>query len=305
MEHTHHAHAPRTLPLWLALGILTLACAGGAAYGYERVQTLDARVATLQNEVASSTAAFVTDVASLRAETTGISQNLQSNISSVQSQVGGVTQTVSSISGQVSTLQKLANTDPQLLEKYSKVYFLNENYTPQSLSTIPQQMVYSNTTSEQFLTPALPFLENMIGAAKSGGVTIYVASAYRSFGTQAALKSEYLVTYGEGANSFSADQGYSEHQLGTTADFITSGMNGALTDAFDQAGAFTWLQNNAYKYGFEMSYPKGNSYYVYEPWHWRFVGVALATYLHDNHMNFYDMDQRDIDTYLVNIFDSN
>lgn len=295
--------------VWYALGILALLLVLSTGYGAFRIQTLDSRIVQLSSDLASSTAALQGSIVALRADTSGLSenlattqQNLSSSISSVQNQVGGVTQTVGSISGQVSTLQKLANTDPELLKKYSKVYFLNENYTPAHLATIPQTMDYSNTKQEQYLTEALPYLENMIAAAKADGVTIYVASAYRSFGTQSALKSEYTVQYGEGANTFSADQGYSEHQLGTAVDLITTGMNGELTQSFDATAAYTWLQNNAYKYGFEMSYPKGNSYYVYEPWHWRFVGVQLATYLHDDHMNFYDMDQREIDTYLANLF---
>jgi LAS superfamily LD-carboxypeptidase LdcB len=144
----------------------------------------------------------------------------------------------------------------------------------------------------------------MIDVASSSGVQIYVFSAYRSFAEQKALKGIYTMEYGAGtANSFSADQGYSEHQLGTAVDLITPGQGGQLEDTFDQTKAYQWLVANAYKYGFELSYPKSNDYYVYEPWHWRYVGVKLATYLHDNHLNFYDVDQRTIDTYLINIWD--
>ena len=52
-----------------------------------------------------------------------------------------------------------------------------------------------------------------------------------------------------------------------------------------------------------MSYPKGNSYYVYEPWHWRFVGKELADDLYDENKKFYELDQREIDEYLLKIFD--
>ena len=111
------------------------------------------------------------------------------------------------------------------------------------------------------------------------------------------------MTYGAGtANSFSADQGYSEHQLGTTVDMITSGLGGVL-DGFDTTKAYQWMLSNAYKYGFILSYPKNNNYYVYEPWHWRFVGIKFAKYLHDQKLNFYDLEQRTIDSYLVSIFD--
>ena len=130
-----------------------------------------------------------------------------------------------------------------------------------------------------------------------------MVSAYRSFGEQAALKSSYKVTYGAGtANSFSADQGYSEHQLGTTIDF-TTGYLGANFAGFDKSDAYAWLLDNAYKYGFIISYPKTNAYYTYEPWHWRFVGKKLARYLHTTNERFYDLDQRTIDSYLITIFD--
>jgi D-alanyl-D-alanine carboxypeptidase len=143
----------------------------------------------------------------------------------------------------------------------------------------------------------------MIDDANAAGVKIFVQSAYRSFFDQASLKGKYTVTYGAGtANSFSADQGYSEHQLGTTVDFSTTGLNGGL-DGFDKTPAYTWLVANAYKYGFVLSYPKNNTYYVFEPWHWRFVGFALALRIHNESKNFYDLDQRVIDGYLISIFD--
>jgi D-alanyl-D-alanine carboxypeptidase len=149
----------------------------------------------------------------------------------------------------------------------------------------------------------LPYLEQMLTAASSSGVGIYIDSAYRSFGTQAELKGQYIVTYGAGtANSFSAEQGYSEHQLGTALDFITTGTGGELS-GFDKRPAYAWLVANAYRYGFILSYPPNNGYYIFEPWHWRFVGVKLATDLHNANMYFYQMDQRTINTYLDTFFD--
>ena len=112
------------------------------------------------------------------------------------------------------------------------------------------------------------------------------------------------MTYGAGtANSFSAEQGYSEHQLGTAVDFVTSENGYYLTTSFENTKTFKWLQENAYKYGFILSYPKGNTYYQYEPWHWRFVGKDLARKLHRDEKTFYSMDQRDIDRYIGKLFD--
>ncbi len=209
---------------------------------------------------------------------------------------------IEQISSSVGILEKITSTDAELLKKYSKVYFLNENYAPKALITIDPKYTYQGK-SMQFLTQAYPYLQRLMDAASADGLNLEVISAFRSFGTQAILKSSYKVTYGAGtANSFSADQGYSEHQLGTTVDFTTLKV-GATFSGFDKTPEYTWLLNNAYKYGFEMSYPKENTYYIFEPWHFRFVGVTLATRLHDQNVYFYSLNQRDIDQYLVNLFD--
>jgi D-alanyl-D-alanine carboxypeptidase len=221
---------------------------------------------------------------------------LNNEITSFQGQLNGITSTVG-------TLQKLSQTDPELLEKYSKVYFLNENYAPTSLTNVDSNYLYDKTKPLQFLTQAEPYLENLLNSAEEASLHLEVISAYRSFGTQGNLKSAYDVTYGEGtANQFSAEQGYSEHQLGTAVDFTTPTVADTFS-GFSKTAEYTWLTNNAYLYGFILSYPPNNAYYVFEPWHWRFVGDSLAAYLHGTNQYFYDLDQRQIDTYLVKLFD--
>ena len=138
--------------------------------------------------------------------------------------------------------------------------------------------------------------------ARSSSIDIEVISAYRSFGTQTEIKSTYKIIYGLGSNQFSADQGYSEHQLGTTIDFTTSEVGSSYV-GFEKTEAYQWLQDNAYKYGFILSYPEDNTYYQFEPWHWRFVGTSLAEGLYKEGKNFYDLDQREIDRYLLFFFD--
>lgn len=205
----------------------------------------------------------------------------------------------------VGDLQKLTSTDPELLKKYSKIYFLNEHYAPASLSGINPEYVYGNSSTLQIHTSVLPHLERMLNDAKSVGANLKILSAFRSFGSQAVLKSNYKLTYGYGtANSFSAEQGYSEHQLGTTVDF-TNDKIGNTFKGFDASKEYKWLIDNSYKYGFVISYPKENKYYMYEPWHFRFVGIKLATLVHDMSTYFYALDQRVIDSYLGNIFDAN
>jgi LAS superfamily LD-carboxypeptidase LdcB len=164
------------------------------------------------------------------------------------------------LASSVHTIVKEAANDEELLQKYSKVYFLNENYSPKNLVTIDQILIAEENKTLLFHAQAYPFLVRMIAAATAQGIDIRIASAFRSFEEQAGLKSRYKMTYGSGANAFSADQGYSEHQLGTTCD-LTSPDTGGISLKFEKGKAYEWLTNNAYKFGFILSYPKNNTYY--------------------------------------------
>lgn len=206
------------------------------------------------------------------------------------------------LAGSVGTLEKLAKTDSELLAKYSKVYFLNENYIPARLSLIDEEYLSDPSRPLEIHASVERDLESMLDDARADDIDIAVASAYRSFDAQTSLKTSYLVAYGSGANRFSADQGYSEHQLGTTVDFTTSSLGGGLV-GFETTEAYTWLLDHAHRYGFILSYPKDNAYYQFEPWHWRYVGHTLADDLRDSEKHFYDLDQRDIDKYLVDLFE--
>lgn len=230
-------------------------------------------------------------------------ESLENKLGTTIEELEGKAKDLQKLNDKTEEIIELISTDEELLQKYSKVFFLNEHYTPQSISAIDKEWWVNDQKLIDVNSKIKKHLENLLEDAKDDGIDLRVLSGYRSFDTQASLKYNYTVTYGSGANTFSADQGYSEHQLGTTVDFTTPELGASLTTAFDQTKAFKWLEENAYKYGFTMSYPKGNSYYQYEPWHWRFVSKDLAKYLYRKKMNFYDMDQRDINSYLQGFFD--
>lgn len=209
---------------------------------------------------------------------------------------------IGQIVGTVSNLDKLAKTDKELLQKYSKVYFLNEHYVPSDLAVIPEEYLFDKSRSMQIHAKVLPKLEELILDAEKDGIPLKIISAYRSFGDQTALKNGYSVVYGSGANRFSADQGYSEHQLGTTIDFTTP-KTGTSFGLFKNTESYKWLLDNAHNYGFILSYPEENQFYEYEPWHWRFVGINLAKRLKEDGESFYNVNQSIIDAYILSIFD--
>jgi D-alanyl-D-alanine carboxypeptidase len=125
-----------------------------------------------------------------------------------------------------------------------------------------------------------------------------VRSAYRSYETQvatfnsfvdeelrAAEKSGQPISREEAekrANLYSARPGYSQHQLGTTVDVTSTDVTELVVD-FGQTPAGLWLHDNAHKFGFVFSYPKGKEAltgYIYEPWHLRWIGRGHAEMLY-------------------------
>lgn len=209
---------------------------------------------------------------------------------------------IEALAGTVGTLDKLSRTDRELLQKYSRTYFLNENFVPLKLSQIDEEYIMPGRKDQYFHGDAIEFLTDLLDAAKRAGHDLRIISAYRSFDEQEELKGQFTQVYGSGSNTFSADQGYSEHQLGTAVDISDLETNGTF-QSFAQTEAYEWLLENAYRYGFVLSYPEGNEFYIFEPWHWRFVGRDLARDLERADATFYDWDQRRIDEYLVKIFD--
>lgn len=90
----------------------------------------------------------------------------------------------------------------------------------------------------------------------------------------------------EAADTYSARPGYSEHQTGLAVD-IDNGKE--YFTNFEKTKEFTWMQENAYKFGFILRFPENKvteTGYQYESWHYRYVGKEIAKYIHDNDLCF-------------------
>lgn len=296
---------------WLGV-LLLMYCIAVSAYLVHSKRTTDAwrgalsdRLDTMETALAdiASTTRLQLDAGTQRDTTlSDLVYNQQKQIDEIAGNIEGFDRKVGRLSGTVQTLEKLTTTDPELLQKYSRIYFLNEHYKPSDLVVIDESFDLVNGKEVSIHADVWPFLKDMLEDARKDEVDIMVLSGYRSFEDQGVLKTNYTQRYGTGANTFSADQGYSEHQLGTTVDLTNTTIGENIAD-FEQTKAFTWLSENAYKYGFVLSYPRNNGYYVYEPWHWRFVGKELARYLHKKELYFYDLEQRTIDEYIPTLFE--
>jgi D-alanyl-D-alanine carboxypeptidase len=123
---------------------------------------------------------------------------------------------------------------------------------------------------------AVKFLQ-MQAAARAEGISLQLISGFRSVSEQQYLFFKVKEQRNQATTKraeVSAPPGYSEHHTGYAID-LGDGKTPAtnLSPTFEKTAAFRWLQNNANKYSFEISFPRNNVQGVsYEPWHWRYVG---------------------------------
>lgn len=157
-------------------------------------------------------------------------------------------------------------------------YILKEGYTPKLEEAVAGSGVYLDYR-------VAPHYQKMYDAAKADGVTLTPNSGYRSYETQKNNFNNKINLYvSQGYDKVTATQnaariilppGTSEHNAGLAMDI------GWVTEDFENSAAFAWLSEHAQDYGFIMRYPKSEdkqsiTEIIYEPWHWRYVGVEAA-----------------------------
>jgi LAS superfamily LD-carboxypeptidase LdcB len=171
------------------------------------------------------------------------------------------------------------NTDSLLLLA-NKKHKLPEGYAPADLVSV-QIPCYNGSASMR--SEAAEALLKMYNAALNDGVSLAVSSCFRDENYQSALYYKYVNMYGAAtADTISSRPGYSDHQTGLAGDFV-EGSAADFNEEFEDTASGKWLAANAHLYGFIMRYPKGKASitgYEYEPWHFRYIGVANATSLY-------------------------
>ena len=170
-----------------------------------------------------------------------------------------------------------------------------ENYTFETAECGSKTAVNKTLQTEA----ADAFLAMQAAAAKDG-VTIWMQSGYRSVKYQTSLyerKTKYYLDKGydnatakEKAAAVVNPPGYSEHNCGLAAD-LNSPEHTGLDEGFEKTAAFRWLCEHAGDYGFILRYPKDaedKTEIIYEPWHWRYVGVENAAKINASGLCFED-----------------
>lgn len=166
--------------------------------------------------------------------------------------------------------------DSDLTRLVNKELGLSVNYIPDDLVSLDDynsRLVLSRA-GHRLRAVSLPSLLAMVEKAGEEGIDLMVSSAYRSYEYQEGLYNRYAERDGQdAADRYSARPGKSQHQLGTAVDF------GSIDDTFALTAAGQWVGENAWLFGFSMSYPEGmEDYtgYIWESWHFRYIGENAA-----------------------------
>lgn len=179
-----------------------------------------------------------------------------------------------------------STTDPaSIWVVVNKVRPLNPlTYSPNDLITPNLPLRVPGNETMQLRTTAATALDQLFADAKLVSLNLMVSSGYRSYSYQVGLYNGYVSSMGKAsADQLSARPGYSEHQTGLAVDVEPTSRKCELDQCFANTPEGQWLAANAYQYGFIIRYPADKvaiTGYEYEPWHIRYVGIALATEMH-------------------------
>lgn len=163
------------------------------------------------------------------------------------------------------------------------IYMVSRNYAPTRLVSVSRAGIEG---SGKVRPGVISDLAAMAKAARQAGAPLRVTSAYRDWSHQKYLYQREVEKFGlELGRQKVARPGHSEHQLGTALDFSSGGSSksGWQYDDWGDTAAGTWVRRNGWKFGFVLSYPEGQTgvtCYIYEPWHYRYVGREMAADIH-------------------------
>lgn len=178
---------------------------------------------------------------------------------------------------------KSSDTSKGKLMIVNKYYNLSSSYKGDLVETGN----YSINSNYKMDREAFEAYKKLYEDAVKNNLHIKIRSAYRSYFDQQYIYNGYVAKDGKAeADRYSARAGHSEHQTGLAIDISAASD---LWGDFSKTQEFTWMKDNSYKYGFILRYPKDKEYitgYMYEPWHYRYVGVDVAKYIYENNITY-------------------
>lgn len=180
--------------------------------------------------------------------------------------------------------------DPLVINKFDDYVLVNKHrqlsseYIPDDLVKIKDEYVKVDGDIEIERNVAKAFYD-MAEAASKEGLELMVSSGYRSYKDQEEITNTYLELYGQNyVDNYVAKPGFSEHQTAMSLDIASKSV-----DTFINSKEYSWMMDNAYKYGFILRYPKSKediTGYKCEAWHYRYVGKKIAKYIKEHNITY-------------------
>ena len=202
----------------------------------------------------------------------------------------------------------IADMEPDLIYMVNKSMFLDEDFTPKNLvkmKTLANGGVRQVDGTWQLREECAEALVELCDAARAEGHELYLKSGYRSYYKQAVMYENRVKKYGYD-DGWVTKPGASDHQTGLGCDVVPKkwtdrGMNEDMAKEPETQ----WMAENCARFGFILRYPEDKEDITeinYEPWHLRYVGVPVATYIMDNGLcleEFYDQLMTAIDGFIA------
>jgi len=168
------------------------------------------------------------------------------------------------------------------------------NKTFHTVSTWSPGNLINIGTGHLMQEEAAEHINLMRTAMTDAGLKVHIISTYRAYSQQSSTFNNALANSGnrEFTERNFARPGHSEHQTGLVVDMLQQPYVTNMQSArFQDSENFTWLTQNAHTYGFILRYPEAKQDihgYIFEPWHWRYVGVDIATAMFDMEIALYE-----------------
>lgn len=167
----------------------------------------------------------------------------------------------------------------------NKFYRLDKNYVRDDISNINLKYAYADQSASTVVIEAFDKMWNDV--KNELDVHLMVNSSYRSYETQEIVYNDFKKVSQKYADDYAARPGHSEHQTGLAIDIAS--LEHPREKDFSLSSEYEWLKENSYKYGFILRYPEGKqdlTGYETESWHFRYVGVDVATQIYKENITF-------------------
>ncbi len=187
------------------------------------------------------------------------------------------------LSLQLSISEETMQPTTQVIENPNDISALvnKQNYLPEDY--VPDDLVLIEST-HYLRMEAAKSLNALLADIRNQNITVNVVSSYRSKEYQTTLYNNYYAQDPEGAPIYSALPRTSEHEMGLAVDLS---YDYSLHEDLDETTLGIYLDEHAHKYGFILRYPEDKTHitgYMFEAWHYRYVGVELATQLKEENI---------------------